>query len=91
VAALRDQHKKYKDLPNPTARNRMLAKDADVSPSQIHRVINKKLGPSIDVIERIADALGVRPQDLLTPYFLRQPSDQEPPQADRELRRSRGT
>lgn len=72
VASLRDHHRKYRQLPNPTARNRQLAKDADVSPSQIHRIIEGQLGASIDIVERIAAALEVRPQDLLTPYFVRQ-------------------
>lgn len=90
VVALRDQHKKYKDLPNPTARNKMLAKDADVSPSQVFRVTNGRLGPSVDIIERLAEALNVRPQDLLTPYFVRESSDQDELPANKELRQRRG-
>jgi hypothetical protein len=94
VVALRDSHRRYKELPNPTARNRALAKDADVSPSQVHRVIEAQLGASIDVVEALARALEVRPQDLLTPYFHHQPIEQLPAapmvQEPRELRRSRG-
>jgi transcriptional regulator with XRE-family HTH domain len=67
VETLRDQ--RYEKLPNPTARNRQLAKDADVSSSQIERVIAGTLGTSVDTIDALAKALDVRPQDLLTPYF----------------------
>lgn len=67
VVALRDR--KYPALPNITARNKQLAEDADVSPSQVHRVIEGSLGASIDIVERLAMALDVRPQDLLTPYY----------------------
>lgn len=91
VARLRDNHKKYRELPNLTARNQALAKDADVSPSQIHRITNGQLGASIDIVERIAAALDVRPQDLLTPYFVMQagetPKDLPQP---RELQRRKG-
>lgn len=92
VARLRDQHPKYRELPNPTARNEALAKDADVSPSQIHRMVNGQLGASIDIIERVAAALNVRPQDLLTPYFVLQPiqAAKDLPQP-REIQRRRGT
>ncbi len=91
VGRLRDNHKKYRELPNVTARNQALAKDADVSPSQIHRITNGQLGASIDLVERIAAALDVRPQDLLTPYFVVQ--NVEKPldlQAPRELQRRKG-
>jgi hypothetical protein len=71
VMALRDRHPRYKALPNITARNRLLAADADVSPSQVYRVIEGSLGASIDIVERLAMALDVRPHDLLTPYFHR--------------------
>jgi hypothetical protein len=76
VAALRDR--KYPALPNITARNKQLAADADVSPSQVHRVIEGSLGASIDIVERLAMALDVRPQDLLTPYFAHSTEAKEP-------------
>lgn len=84
VVALRDQLHKYRHLPNVTGRNRQLAKDADVSPSQVHRVIKGDLGASIDIVERLAAALEVRPQDLLTPYFRIIPQESPEP---KELRR----
>lgn len=87
VAILRDRHRRYRALPNATARNKALAKDADVSPSQIHRIINADLGASIDIVERIAGALEVRPQDLLTPYYVREPSNVREIAAEKELRR----
>lgn len=67
VEALRDR--KFAALPNPTARNKELAKLADTTLSQIQRVISKELGTSVDLVERIASALDCRPQDLLEPYF----------------------
>ena len=77
VEVLRDE--RYSTLPNPTARNKQLAKDADVSPSQIERVIAGTLGTSVDVLEAMANALRVRPQDLLTPYFRQfQQADDQP-------------
>src|SRR6185312_11225829 len=66
VTALRDRV--YADRPDETARNRALAEKAGVSPSQVQRVVNGELGTSIDIVEWLAGALGVRPQDLLTPY-----------------------
>lgn len=94
VVALRDSHPRYKDLPNDTARNRALAKDADLSPSQVFRVIKRELGASIDIVEALARALEARPQDLLTPYFHRQPIEQIPAsmiQEPKELRRRAGS
>lgn len=73
VVTLRDR--KYRTLPNLTLRNQQLAKDADVSYSQIVRVTKALLGPSVDTVEALAKALEVRPQDLLTPYF--QPAENE--------------
>lgn len=75
VLVLRDSHRRYKELPNATAKNRALAKDADISPSQVFRVLEGQLGASIDVVESLARALEVRPQDLLTPYFSRTQTD----------------
>jgi transcriptional regulator with XRE-family HTH domain len=87
VSVLRDRHRRYKVLPNATARNKALAKDADVSPSQIHRIIKADLGASIDIVERIATALEVRPQDLLTPYFVHPAADVREITGQHELRR----
>ncbi len=70
VTALRDR--KYGG-PSVTARNRKLAEKADTTLSQIQRVLSMELGTSIDLIARLARALDVRPQDLLTPYFAIQP------------------
>lgn len=67
VIALRDDV--YGKLPNITARNRALASEAGTTLSQIQRICDGKLGTSIDVVEWLAEALGVRPHDLLTPYF----------------------
>jgi DNA-binding Xre family transcriptional regulator len=67
VEALRD--KKFAALPNVTARNKELAKEAGTTLSQIQRVISKELGTSVDLVERISSALECRPQDLLEPYF----------------------
>jgi hypothetical protein len=46
-----------------------LAKDAQTVLAQIQRVLQRTLAPGIDMIENLATALEVRPQDLLTPYF----------------------
>ena len=78
VVALRDSHRRYKELPHQTAKNEALAKDADLSPSQVFRVTVAQLGASIDVVEALARALEVRPQDLLTPYFRYQPAEHQP-------------
>lgn len=67
MTTLRDR--RYAELRTATARNKQLAKDADTSFSQIQRIISMNLAPGIDLLERIADALHTRPQDLITPYF----------------------
>lgn len=67
VRKLRDR--KYAALPHETARNRALAKDAHTVMSQIQRILELALAPGVDMIENLATALEVRPQDLLTPYF----------------------
>lgn len=93
VRILRDR--KYRALPNVTARDTQLAKDADVSRSQIQRIIQGQLGASVDIIEALAAALEIRPQDLLTPYFASAPEERAAPsrqpsrQMD-ELQRRRG-
>lgn len=67
----------YKTLPNTTARNKALAKDADTTPSQIQRVTAGELAAGIDLIERLAGALRVMPSELMTPYFA-QKMDEQP-------------
>lgn len=67
VKAFRDI--KFKDATSDTAKNRLLAKAADCSPSQIQRILKSELGTGIDEIERIALALDAKPADLITPYF----------------------
>ncbi len=87
VIALRDTHERLRSLPTVTARNQELARLADVSRSQIQRVTKGTLGASIDVVEAIANALDVRPQDLLTPYFKAQPATEREIGEARELHR----
>lgn len=77
VTMLRDR--KYQQLDNVTARNRGLAKDADVSFSTIQRICSGEVGATVDMLDSIATALEVRPQDLLTPFFAARP----PAEADR--------
>jgi transcriptional regulator with XRE-family HTH domain len=90
VEQLRDQV--YRDLRTPTARNNKLSEQSGVATSQIQRIISQELGTSIDYLEMLAKPLGVRPQDLLHPYFVAQPkTDYEPEKPDeRELRRRPG-
>lgn len=71
VRALRDR--KYPDVAHETAANKLLAKASDTSLSQIQRIIALEVAAGIDVVERLAIALGVRPQDMLEPYFAAQP------------------
>lgn len=59
---------KYKTT---TARRWKLAEDSGVSKNQIDRIIAKSQGTSVDQLEWLAAPLGVRPQDLVTPYFTR--------------------
>lgn len=72
VRALRDR--KYPEAPHETAANKLLAKASDTSPSQIQRIIALEVAAGIDVVERIAKAGDVRPQDMLTPYFFAETS-----------------
>lgn len=68
LIALRDR--KWPHLPNATKRNEALASLCKpTSKSQIQRIMAQQLGTSIDLLELLAYALDVRPQDLLTPYF----------------------
>jgi DNA-binding Xre family transcriptional regulator len=83
VRALRDHV--FAELPNETARNKQLAEAAGTTLSQIQRVIAQDLGTSVDFVEQLARALGCRPQDLLTPYFLSsagQTPPEHPPDAE---------
>lgn len=63
---LRDQ--KYKHLEKVTDRNEKLAKDADTSLSTVQRIAEGAVDIQLDTLYRIAMALDVRPQDLLTPF-----------------------
>jgi transcriptional regulator with XRE-family HTH domain len=72
VADLRDKVYDSDRFKSPTARNRQLAADSGVSKNQIDRILDKSQGTSIDQLEWLAGALGVRPQDLVTPYFTRE-------------------
>lgn len=76
----------YAELPNDTARNKQLARDADTTLSQVQRIVDLKLATGVDVVQRLADALGVRPPDLLTPYY-RPPVDPYPPRNDPQAKR----
>lgn len=67
VEALRDAV--FADLPNVTARNKKLAEKSGTTLAQVQRICRGELGTSIDYVEWLADALNVRPHDLLTPYF----------------------
>lgn len=57
----------YANLSTPTKRNEQLAKDIGSSLAQMQRICAGELGTSIDTVEWLANALGVRPLDLLTP------------------------
>lgn len=63
----------YKELPTVTARNRELAKASFTTLSQVQRIAKAELAAGADMIEHLANALKVRPQDLLTPYFANSP------------------
>lgn len=67
LVVLRDSVLKH--LPHATDRNRELAARTGLSLSQVQRIAAGTLGTSIDHIELLADALGVRAMDLMTPYF----------------------
>lgn len=75
ITILRDRV--YGDMPHTTARNKALAKDADTTLSQIQRICEGNVALGIDMLEAIAIALKVRPQDLLTPYFASAPDAEE--------------
>lgn len=76
VRALRDHS--YRAHPTDTSRNRALARDADTTLSQIQRILAGSVGIGIDLLEAIAQVFGVRPQDLITPYFAADPSHTSP-------------
>lgn len=44
---------------------RGLAEAVDVEPSTIHRYEHGEINPSLEMLARLAGALGVRPSDLL--------------------------
>lgn len=71
VVELRDKKYPREKFTSVTARQRALAKDSGISKNQLDRITDKSQGTSIDQLEWLAAALGVRPQDLVTPYFTR--------------------
>lgn len=77
VTVLRD--KRYDGCPSVTAKTKALAAAADTTVSQIQRILSCELGTSLDLVARLARALGVRPQDLLTPYFGNGSDSTKPP------------
>lgn len=93
VRSLRDAL--YAGEPNETARNRALADKVGTKLSQIQRICDADLGTSIDSVEWLAEALQVRPHDLLTPYFAAERHAQSmsvapaPPPAPRDNTRKR--
>lgn len=91
VEVLRDEV--FADLPNVTARNKKLAEKVGTTLGQVQRICAGELGTSIDYVEWLADALNVRPHDLLTPYFAtaRSAPPSEPPGTDEgPLQRRKG-
>jgi len=71
IATLRDRKYPADKFKSVAAKNRQLAADSGVSINQVYRILDKSQGTSIDYIEWLAAALGVRPQELVTPYFAR--------------------
>ncbi len=92
VEVLRDQV--FAELPTVTARNEKLGEKIGSKLTQIQRICAGELGTSIDTVEWLADALHVRPHDLLTPYFATAkgaPPSKPPPAADEApLQRRKG-
>jgi transcriptional regulator with XRE-family HTH domain len=65
VAKLLDYH--YRHLANVTQRQRALAKDSGVGFGTIQRIMQRKVGASLDNIESISDALQVSVYQLMLP------------------------
>lgn len=65
VTKLLDHH--YSHLPTLTQRQRALAKDAGVGFGTIQRIMQRKVGASLDNIESIANALQVQVYQLMLP------------------------
>lgn len=65
VTKLLDHH--YSHLQNVTQRQRALAKDSGVGFGTIQRIMQRKVGASLDNIESIADALQVSVYQLMLP------------------------
>lgn len=57
----------FKDLPNLTARQRKLAKDAGVSFSTVQRIMAEDVGASLDNVESIAEVFQVSVYQLMLP------------------------
>lgn len=78
AANVRDlRERKYNALPTATAQQRALAKNAQTTLSQVQRIEAGTVAPGVDMLELLANALDVRPQDLVTPYFARAPLESE--------------
>lgn len=73
---------RFPSEPNKTAKSRALAGAAGTTLSQIQRILTQSVGTSIDIIESLAGAFEVRPQDLLTPYFAATRAAMAHPQSD---------
>lgn len=67
IRTMRDR--KWASLSAVTSRNKALAAALHTGLPQAQRLVDGVGGPSVDTVERIADIFGVRPQDMLTPYF----------------------
>lgn len=82
VSLLRDRV--YSGQRTVTARNTKLAEAIGSKLSQVQRICNGELGTSIDTVEWLAEALGVLPHNLLTPYFANSQDVQKAPPAQAE-------
>lgn len=67
VTEFRNLH--YADLPTQTAMNHALARDVQMSCSQVQRVIAGELATGIDAVEAFARVFDVEPYELLIPDF----------------------
>ena len=65
VARLLDHH--YSHLPNVTARVKELAKDSGIGHGTVQRIMDRKVGASLDNIEALANAFSVSVYQLMLP------------------------
>lgn len=73
VLALRDR--RFKTHRTVTARNVALAAAAHTTLSQIQRILDEEVGCGLEMLDSLAQALKVRPQDLITPYHTVEPME----------------